>query len=101
MTQNNLAIALSDQAARFEGAEAVELLDQAVDAYRQALQVYIPEEFPQQWANTQNNLANALRNQAARAEGAEAVALLGQAVEANRLALEVRSAGSSCGSTPR
>jgi len=34
MTQNNLAIALRDQAVRAEGAEATALLGQAVDAYR-------------------------------------------------------------------
>jgi len=71
-TQNNLANALRDQAARVKGAEAVgflvdqieavALLDQAVAAYHQALTVYTRERFPQDWAMTQNNLANALRD---------------------------------------
>ena len=37
MTQNNLAIALWDQADRTEGTKGVELLAQAVTAYRSAL----------------------------------------------------------------
>jgi hypothetical protein len=36
MTQNNLGTALSAQAGRSEGAEAVRLLGQAVAAYRAA-----------------------------------------------------------------
>jgi len=59
ITQYNLAVVLGDQAVRVEGAEAVALLEQTVDACRQALQVYTREQFPQQWATTQNNLATA------------------------------------------
>jgi hypothetical protein len=80
---------LSDQAARSEGAAAVDLLAQAVTAYRAALTVYTREQLPQHWAATQNNLGAALWNQAERSEGAAAVDLLAQAVTAFRAALTV------------
>jgi hypothetical protein len=44
--QNNLANALSDQAARTEGPKGAELFAQAVIAYRSALEVYAAEAFP-------------------------------------------------------
>ena len=50
MTQNNLGVALWDQAARTEGAKGAELLAQAVTAYRSALEVYTREQLPQDWA---------------------------------------------------
>ena len=46
MTQNNLANALSDQAARTEGPKGAELFAQALIAYRRALEVYSAEAFP-------------------------------------------------------
>ena len=64
MTQNNLGIALWDQAARTEGAKGAELLAQAVSAYRSALEVRTREQLPQDWAMTQNNLGIALWDQA-------------------------------------
>ncbi len=88
-TQNNLANALSDQAARVEGAAGADLLAEAVTAYRAALEVYTREAQPVDWAMTQNNLANALRAQAARVEGAAGADLLAGAVTAFRAALEV------------
>jgi len=88
-TQNNLGIALCDQAGRSEGAEAVRLLNEAVGAYREALKVYTREQLPQDWAMAQNNLGTALRDQAGRSEGAEAVRLLNEAVSAFREALKV------------
>ena len=39
MTQNDLGIALGDLASRSEGAQAAQYLQQAVEAYRSALQV--------------------------------------------------------------
>ena len=89
MTQNNLGAALSYQAMRSEGTEAVRLLGEAAAACRAALEVYTREQFPQDWAMTQNNLGTALGNQAARSEGAEAVRLLGEAVAAYRAALVI------------
>jgi len=88
-TQNNLAIALSDQAGASEGAERARLLGEAVKAYRLALEVYTREALPQDWAMTQNNLAVALSDQAGASEGAERARLLSEAVKAYRLALEV------------
>ena len=46
VTLNNLGTALSDQAGRSEGAEAVRLLNESVSAYREALKVYTKELSP-------------------------------------------------------
>lgn len=92
MTQNNLAVALWDQAARIEGTKGEELLAEAVGAYRNALEVYTRGQLPQNWAATQNNLGLALRAQAKRTEGKRSAELLAQAVAAYRNALEVYSA---------
>jgi hypothetical protein len=46
LTQNNLGLALSDQAARTEGAKGAELLAQAMSAYRSALEVTTREQLP-------------------------------------------------------
>jgi tetratricopeptide (TPR) repeat protein len=93
MTQDNLGNALKEQALRTAGddAAAAALLAQAVEAYRNALQVYTRERFPQDWARTQNNLGSALKEQAPRTAGDDAAALLAQAVEAYRNALQVFS----------
>ncbi|MCG6901134.1 MAG: hypothetical protein LJE68_00495, partial [Rhodobacter sp.] len=91
MTQNNLAVALRNQAARTEGAAGAALLGRAVAAYEAALEVYTREAAPQDWAMTQNNLANALSDQAERTEAAAGAALLCRAVAAYEAALEVRT----------
>ena len=89
-TQNNLGIALGDLAGRSEGAQAYQyLLQQAVDAYRNALQVYTREQLPQDWASTQNNLGIPLVDLAGCSEGAQAAQYLQQAVDAYRNALQV------------
>ena len=77
MTQNNLGLALWDQAARTEGAKGAELLAQAVTAYRSALEVCTREQLPQDWAMTQNNLGIALQEQGGRTEGAQGTELPG------------------------
>jgi hypothetical protein len=46
-TQNNLGVALWDQANRPEGLKGVELLAQAVSAFGSALEVYTREQLPQ------------------------------------------------------
>jgi hypothetical protein len=46
MTQNNLGNALRDLAERSEGAQASQFLQQAVDAFSSALQVYTEPTFP-------------------------------------------------------
>jgi tetratricopeptide (TPR) repeat protein len=88
-TQDDLGVALYDQALRSEGGQATELLAQAVAAYRSALEVRTREQLPQDWAQTQSNLGNALYDQALRSEGAQATELLAQAVAAYRSTLEV------------
>ncbi|SLN64023.1 hypothetical protein ROG8370_02953 [Roseovarius gaetbuli] len=55
--QNNLAAALSTQAARTEGAAGTALLAEAVTAYRGALTVFTRQDHPVHWAMTQENLA--------------------------------------------
>lgn len=87
---SNLGGALQTQGTRTAGAECTALLEQAVTAYRAALEVRTRETHPEQWAMTQNNLANALEIQGSRTAGPEAAALLAQAVIACRAAQEVR-----------
>ena len=88
-TQNNLALALQQQAIRSEGQAGLELLGQAVTAYRAALEASSREALPQQWAGIQYNLALALHEQGIRSEGQAGLDLLGQAVSTYRAALEV------------
>jgi len=56
MTQNNLGNALTAQAGRTEGAEAVRLLAEAVSAYREALGIFTIESFPNYHATVSRNL---------------------------------------------
>ena len=63
-------------------------LEQAVEAYRAALEVRTREHVPFDWAATQNNLGVALKTLGERESGTER---LEQAVEACRAALEVRT----------
>ena len=63
-------------------------LEQAVEAYRAALEVRTRERVPVDWASTQNNIGVALR---ALGEREGATERLEQAVEAYRAALEVRT----------
>jgi len=55
-TQNNLGLALRDQAARIEGTKGAELLAQAVTAHRSALEVYSAEAFPLDHERTEKHL---------------------------------------------
>jgi tetratricopeptide (TPR) repeat protein len=57
-TQNNLGTALLTLGERESGTKR---LEEAVEAYRAALQERTRERVPLQWAATQNNLGNALR----------------------------------------
>ncbi|MGB0853732.1 MAG: helix-turn-helix domain-containing protein [Pikeienuella sp.] len=75
MTQNNLAIALCDQAARVEGEAGAALLAEAVTAYRAALEVRTRADHPVAWAMTQENLAIALRDMADQMPGEAAAHL--------------------------
>ena len=58
MTQDNLGNALAALGKRREGAQASQYLQQAVDAYRSALQVYIESAFPTRWTVVTQNLAS-------------------------------------------
>ncbi len=55
-TQNNLGAALRTLGERESGTAR---LEEAVNAYRAALQEMTRERVPLQWATTQNNLGNA------------------------------------------
>jgi tetratricopeptide (TPR) repeat protein len=56
-TQNNLGVALGDLAQRSEGPQATAYLEQAVGAYRGALEVSTESDSPLQWTRTMRNLA--------------------------------------------
>ena len=61
MTQNNLGNALQSLGERESGTAR---LEEAVAAYRAALEERTRERVPLDWAMTQNNLGNALRRSA-------------------------------------
>ena len=82
MTQNNLGIALSTLGERESGTAR---LEEAVAAYRAALEECTRERVPLDWAMTQNNLGIALRTLGERESG---TARLEEAVAAYRAALE-------------
>ena len=66
-TQNNLGLALQDLGTRSGGGgKGRKLLEQAVAAYKSALEVYTKADLPQDWARTQNNLDIALKELAKR-----------------------------------
>ena len=59
-TQTDLGDTLWELAIRTDGAEVKgKLLEDAVVAYRFALEVYTKADLPQEWARTQNNLSDA------------------------------------------
>jgi tetratricopeptide (TPR) repeat protein len=84
-----LGVALEEEAERVSEDKAAALLDQAVQAYRRALEVYTRADLPRYWAATQNNLGIALMHEGDHASGDKAAALLDQAVQAYRSVLEV------------
>ncbi len=86
MTQNNLGSALTSLGEREEGTAG---LEDAVSAYRAALEVRSREALPRDWAMTQNNLGTALLSLGEREAG---TAGLEAAVSAYRGALEVYEA---------
>jgi tetratricopeptide (TPR) repeat protein len=100
MTQNNLGSALRALGEREDGASDAGRgrLEEAVAAFRAALEVRTRERVPLQWAGTQNNLGNALRALGERQDGTLDAGRrrLEEAVAAYRAALEVyRPAGAS------
>ena len=82
MTQNNLGNALATLGERESGTAR---LEEAVAAYRDALQERTRERVPLDWATTQNNLGNALQRLGERESG---TARLEEAVAAFRAALQ-------------
>jgi len=85
MTQMNLGAAL-EMLGEWEGGTA--RLEEAVTAYRAALEVRTRERVPLDWAMTQMNLGNALETLGEREAG---TARLEEAVTAYRAALEERT----------
>ena len=85
MTQNNLGAALQTLGERESGTAR---LEEAVAAYRAALEEWTRERVPLDWAMTQNNLGNALQTLGERESG---TARLEEAVAAYRAALEERT----------
>src|SRR6516162_3209022 len=83
--QNNLGNALLRLGERERGAAR---LEEAVSAYREALEEYTRERVPLQWATTQNNLGLALLR---LGERESSTARLEEAVTAYREALEERT----------
>ena len=81
-TQNNLGTALGTLGERESGTER---LEEAVAAYRAALEERTRERVPLDWAMTQNNLGTALATLGERESG---TARLEEAVAAYRAALE-------------
>jgi tetratricopeptide (TPR) repeat protein len=93
MAQNDLANSLRDLAGLTfgEGGEdqGANLMSQAIQTLRSALEIFADEHLPQQWAMTQINLGAALKMQGTHTGGQEAANLLGQSVQASRAALGV------------
>jgi tetratricopeptide (TPR) repeat protein len=90
MTQNNLGTALSTLGERESGTAR---LEEAVAAYRAALEERTRARVPLDWAMTQNNLGTALRALGGRESG---TARLEEAVVAYRDALSIfESAGAA------
>jgi tetratricopeptide (TPR) repeat protein len=85
MTQNNLGNALMRLGERESGTAR---LEEAVEAYRAALQERTRERVPLDWAATQNNLGNALMR---LGERESETARLQEAVEAHRATLQERT----------
>jgi tetratricopeptide (TPR) repeat protein len=83
---NNLGNALATLGERESGTTA--RLEEAVAAYRAALEEYAREQVPLDWAVTQNNLGNALATLGERESG---TARLEEEVAAYRAALEERT----------
>ena len=71
------------------GPEGLRRLNEAAEAYRQALTVRTRDDLPQDWARTQNNLGGALGALGERMGGPEGLRRLNEAVEAYRQALTV------------
>ena len=65
---NNLGNALRNLGGRTEGPAGLQFLNEAAQAYRDALEVRTRKDLPLQWAMTQNNLGTALGDLGGRTE---------------------------------
>ena len=87
--EGGLGLALTDEAEGASGDQSVTLFNQAVQAFRSALDVLTKADLPQDWAATQSNLGVALEDEGEATSGEKAAGLLDQAVQAYQNALEV------------
>jgi len=94
-TQYSLAIALRKLSGTLEAPDQIQVLKDAVKAYREALLVWKLEDSPQDWATAQNNLIFALRAEAELVEGDEQATVLKEIATAYRAVLRVRTRQSS------
>ena len=78
-----------DLGERSSGEESGKYLEQAVAAYRAALEVYTREQLPQDWAMTQYNLGIVLRDLGERSSGTERICHFQESVVAFENALTV------------
>lgn len=92
-TKNNLGHALQGEAAVADPGEVEGLLAEAVNIFREVIDVYTRAQLPREWgwATTQRNLGNALTEQGKRAVGGEGQRLFSEAVTAYREALKLES----------
>jgi tetratricopeptide (TPR) repeat protein len=91
MTQLGLGDVLCDEGERLGGIEAANVLERAVQAYRDALNIYTKADFRMHWAAAEVGLGNALLKEGERGSDDKAALLLEQAVQAYGSALEVRT----------
>jgi hypothetical protein len=89
MVQSHRSLALIAQAKLREKNEALGLLNEAVNACREALCVYTRENSSWDWAATNHNLGLAMAAQAELSEASKAINLWNTAIAAYRSALEV------------
>ncbi len=91
-TQNGLGLALWNEGIRSGGGDkAIALLDEAVQAYKSALEVRTKADLPQDWAQSEMNLGVALMAEGNLVGGNKAMDLFDQAVQAYHNALEINT----------
>jgi tetratricopeptide (TPR) repeat protein len=91
--QSNLATVLMTRSKRsaYSDSQRLEMVDQAITAYRDALTVRTQQAWPDDWADTQSNLANALMARSIFSEDAEADLLLAEAELAYQTVMQVHT----------
>ncbi|MBV8419827.1 MAG: tetratricopeptide repeat protein, partial [Hyphomicrobiales bacterium] len=84
-SMNNLGNALRVLGEREAGAEGSKRLEEAIAAYRQALEENTRQRVPLEWGRSMNNLGNALGTLGSREAGAEGSKRLEEAIAVLRL----------------